>query len=210
MNVVVKIDEKFVAMAAFVRIVKKCYEGKGVFRNPKAVCKIRKALLNPEHFCRLDINPEKVYEEYNKLEMDTDITDFDPCHNIDVDQLTKDILNVTNGIIDSPDDFGDTPLVNAGRFIDMVFDKTVKFYKEGIENFAPEKDDKYFLGVLDRELELHKTRNENNTEGSDKPNSVTDNKELIETIKNEVLSEITEGLPKAFEKAMFTNIKNVK
>lgn len=164
MNVVVKIDEKFVAMAAFVRIVKKCYEGKGVFRNPKAVCKIRKALLNPEHFCRLDINPEKVYEEYNKLEMDTDITDFDPCHNIDVDQLTKDILNVTNGIIDSPDDFGDTPLVNAGRFIDMVFDKTIGLYKEGIENFAPEKDYKYFMDVLDRELEIYKPRNKDNIE----------------------------------------------
>lgn len=207
MNVTVKIDEKFVAMAAFVKIVKKYYEGKGVYRNPKAVCKIRKALLNPEHFCRLDISPEKVYKDYNKLEMNTDITDFAPCHDIDVDQLTKDILNVTNGIIEASDDFGDIPLINSGRFLDMIFDKTVGLYKEGIENFAPEKDDKYYMDVLDREMDIYKPCNKDNADGTDKPNSVTDNKELIETIKNEVLSEITQGLPKAFEKAMYTNIK---
>lgn len=210
MNVTVKIDEKFVAMAAFVRIVKKCYEGKGVYRNPKAVCKIRKALLNPEHFCRLYISPEKVYEDYNKLDMATDITDFDSCHDIDTEQLERDIINVVNGIIDSPDDFGDIPLINAGRFLDIVFDKTVGLYKKGFENFAPEKDDKYFMDVLDRELEIYKPHNKDNTNGTDKSNSVNVNKELIETIKNEVLSEITKELPKAFEKAMLTNIKNVK
>lgn len=203
MNVTVKIDEKFVAMAAFVKIVKKCYEGKGVYRNPKAVCKIRKALLNPEHFCRLDINPEKVYEEYNKLEMDTDITDFDPCHDIDVDQLTKDILNVTNGIIDSLDDFGDTPLVNAGMFLEMINDKTLGYYKT--EEFGKGHDDAYFLSVFNEQMKIFKPCDDTNTNSN--PVDVDQIDQLAEKVKDKILGDITKEIPKAFEKAMYTNIK---
>lgn len=205
MNVTVKIDEKFVAMAAFVKIVKKYYEGKGVRRNPKAIKKIKQALVYPEHFCRLDIDPEKVYKAYNELDMavDTNDREFDPYNDIDIDQLSEDIMIAYNAV----EKFDDTPSVNTGRFVDMVFDKTIGLYKEGIENFAPEKDDKYFMDVLDRELEIYKPRNKDNTKGADKSNPVDDKKELIETVKNEVISEITQGLPKAFEKAMYTNIK---
>ncbi len=202
-----EISENLIAMAAFTQIIRKCYEGKGVYRDPKAVCKIRKALFEPESFCKLNISPEKVYEDYNKLEMPTDITDFDPCHDIDAEQLERDILNVVNGIIDSPNDFGDIPLINAGRFLEMIFDKSVGLYKEGIENFAPEKDDKYFLDVLDRELEIYKPHNKDNTKDTDKSNPVNVNKELVETVKNEVLSEIMAEIPKAMEKVMFSNVK---
>ena len=65
----ISIDEKVVAMQAFVKIVRKYYEGKGVRRDPKAIEKIKKALVNPEHFCRLDIDPKRVYADYSKLDV---------------------------------------------------------------------------------------------------------------------------------------------
>lgn len=161
MNTIVKVDEKIVVMQAFVRIVKKCYENKGVNRDPKAVKKIKKALLKPEHFCRLDINPEKVYKNYSNLDMaiDTDDRGFDPYNDIDVDQLSADIMTAYKSI-ENPDN---TSIINSGRFIDMVFDKTIGLYKEGIENFAPERDDNYFMEVLDRELEIYKPCNKGST-----------------------------------------------
>ncbi len=205
MNITVKIDEKFVAMAAFVEIIEKYYEGKGVRRDPKAIKKIKQALINPKHFCRLDIDPEKVYKAYSKLDMavDTDVREFDLLNDIDIDQFSEDIMTAYNAV----EKFDDTPSVVCGRFIDMTFDKSVGLYKEGIENFAPEKDDKYFMDVLDRELEIYKSSNKDNTNGTNKSNPVDVNKEFIEAVKNEVLSEITKELPKAFEKAMFTNAK---
>lgn len=206
MNTVVKVDEKIVAMQAFVKIAEKYYKGKGVNRDPKAIKKIKKALLKPEHFCRLDINPKKVYKNYSNLDMaiDTDIKDFDPLHDIDVDQFEKDIITAHEEI----EKFDDMPSVSAGRFLDMIFDKTIGLYKEGIENFAPERDDKYFMDVLDRELEVYKPCNKDGANSTDNSYPVENvKKELVEAVKNEILSEITQELPNAFQKVMYANIK---
>lgn len=149
----ISIDEKIVAMQAFVKIVRKYYEGKGVRRDPKAIEKIKKALVNPEHFCRLDIDPKRVYADYSKLDMFTeaDIEEFDPLQGIDIDQLSEDIMTAYKAVKKTDG----MPSVVCGRFIDMIFDKTIGLYKTGIENFAPECNDMYFLNVLKKELEIY-------------------------------------------------------
>lgn len=88
--------------------------------------------------------------------MSVETEGYDPHRDIDVEQLIEDTLNVTNGIIDSPDDFGDTPLINAGKFLEIINDKIYGYYKTGC--FAPERDDFYFMDVLDRELEIYGNR----------------------------------------------------
>lgn len=152
MNISVTIDEKIVAMAAFVKIVKKYYKDKGFNRDPKAVKKFMTALSNPEHFCRMDIDPEKVYEDYTKLDMGIETNDrvLDAVHGIDSEQLCRDILTAYNTI----EQIDDMPSIYAGRYLDMVFDKTIGNYKEGLENFAIDKDDRYFMNVLSNEQKI--------------------------------------------------------
>lgn len=148
-----EIDENVIVMQAFIRIVKDCYKGRGVYRDPKAVRKIRKALLEPESFCKLNIDPNKVYEKYEKLKMSVDIEDYDPHHDIDVDQFTQDILNVAKGI-DGNDDIGDEPFINAGKFLEMINDKTLGYYKTG--EFGRGHDDAYYIDVLNEENDRRK------------------------------------------------------
>lgn len=203
-----EIDENVIVMQAFVWIIRKCYENKGMYRDPKAVRKIRKALINPEHYCRLDIDPNKVFADYEKLEMSVDVEGYDLYREIDVDQLTRDILNVVEGIIDSPDDFGDTPFVNAGKWLEMINDKLCGYYKTG--EFGKGHDDSYYIEVLDEQMKIYKPCNTDDTNSTDNSDSVENvKKELVEAVKTELLSEITQEIPKAFERTMYTNLKNV-
>lgn len=165
------------------------------------MCKIRKALINPEHFCRLDIDPNKVFADYEKLEMSVDVEGYDLYRDIDVQQLTEDILNVANGIIDSPDDFGDMPFINAGKFLEMINDKIYGYYKTG--EFGKGHDDAYYIGVFEEQMKIYKPCNNTNKNNADS----VDVEQITQKVKNEILSEITQELPKAFEKAMYTNVK---
>lgn len=198
-----EIDENVIIMQAFVRIVKDCYKGRGVYRDPKAVRKIRKALLEPESFCKLNIDTNTVYKNYEKLKMFVDIEDFDPCHDVDVDQFTQDILNVANGIIDSPDDFGNEPFVNAGKFLEMINDKLYGYYKTG--HFGEGHNDDYFSNVFDEQMKIFKPCDATNTNSN--PVDVDQIDQLAEKVKDKILGDITKEIPKAFEKAMYTNIK---
>lgn len=107
--------------------------------------------------------PEKVYEDYCKLDMtmETNDKEFDPIHGIDVDQLSEDVMTAYETI----EKIDDIPSVNAGRLLDMIFDKNIGLYKEEIENFAPECNDKYFMNVLERELETYKRCHKDNSNG---------------------------------------------
>lgn len=201
-----EIDENVIIMQAFVRIVKDCYKGRGVYRDPKAVRKIRKALLEPESFCKLNIDANTVYKNYEKLKMFVDIEDFDPRHDVDVDQFTQDILNVANGIIDSPDDFGNEPFVNAGKFLEMINDKLYGYYKTG--HFGEGHNDDYFSNVFDEQMKIFKPCDDTNTNSN--PVDVDQIDQLAEKVKDKILGDITKEIPKAFEKTMFTTIKNVK
>lgn len=197
----VKIDENVIVMQAFVRIIKKCYENKGVYRDQKAVRKIRKALINPEHYCRLDIDPNKVFADYEKLKMSVDVEGYDLYREIDVDQLTRDILNVVNGIVDSPDDFGDTPFVNAGKWLEMINDKVYGYYQT--DHFGEGRNDDYYVNVLDEQMKIYNPCDDTNNDSV----GVVDIEKITQEVKEEIYKEVVQGLPKAFEKAMCTNIK---
>lgn len=196
-----EIDENVIVMQAFVRIVKDCYKGRGVYRDPKAVRKIRKALITPESFCKLNIDANTVYKNYEKLKMFVDIEDFDPRHDVDVDQFTQDILNVANGIIDSPDDFGNEPFVNAGKFLEMINDKLYGYYKTG--EFGKGHDDAYFLSVFDEQAKIFKSCDDTNTNSN--PVDVDQIDQLAERLKDKILGGIIEELPRAFSQAIYTN-----
>ena len=206
MNVTVKIDENVVAMQAFVKVVTKYYENKGVYRDLKVRRKIREALINPEHYCRLDIDPNKVFADYEKIKMSADVEGYDLYRDIDVTQLIEDILNVCNVMIDSPDDFGDMPFINAGKWLEMINDKIYGYYKTG--EFGKGHDDSYYIEVLDEQMKIYKPCNTDDTNSTDNSDSVENvKKELVEAVKTELLSEITQEIPKAFERTMYTNVK---
>lgn len=196
-----EIDENVIVMQAFVWIIRKCYENKGMYRDPKAVRKIRKALINPEHYCRLDIDPNKVFADYEKLEMSVDVEGYDLYREIDVDQLTRDILNVVEGIIDSPDDFGDTPFVNAGKWLEMINDKLCGYYKTA--HFGEGRNDDYFLDVFNEQMKNYNTCDDTNKDNAD----LVDIEEVTKEVKEEIYKEVVQGLPKAVEKYLFANVK---
>lgn len=196
-----EIDENVIVMQAFIQIIKKCYENKGVYRDPKAVKKIRKALINPEHYCRLDIDPNKVFADYEKLEMSVDVEGYDLYREIDVEQLIEDILNVASGIIDSPDDFGDTPFVNAGKWLEMINDKLCGYYKTA--HFGEGRNDDYFLDVFNEQMKNYNTCDDTNKDNAD----LVDIEEITKEVKEEIYKEVVQGLPKAVEKYLFANVK---
>lgn len=146
-----EIDENVIVMQAFVRIVKDCYKGRGVYRDPKAVRKIRKALLEPESFCKLNIDPDIVYENYEKIKMSVDIEDYDLYHDIDVNMFIEDILNAVKGI-DGNDDIGDEPFINAGKFLEMINDKLYGYYEA--REFGKGHDDAYYIKILDEHTNI--------------------------------------------------------
>lgn len=196
-----EVDENLIAMSAFTKIVKKYYKDMGANRSPEVIEKFKMAMVNPEHFCRLDFNADDVQRRYANLKIT--VGEFDP-NVADADVIESDILDAYNELEDI--DKKDTPAVNAGRFLEMLDDKTFKYYKIG--DFAPNRDDSYFMGVLEEKLKHYKPCGIDDTNGTDNLDSAENvKKELVETVKSEILSEIATEIPRAFEKAMYTNIK---
>lgn len=196
-----EISENLIAMAAFTKIVKKYYKDMGANRSPEVIEKFKMAMVNPAHFCRLDFDTDDIQRRYANLKIT--VGEFDP-NVADADIIGGDVLDAYNELEDI--DKKDTPAVNAGRFLEMLDDKTFKYYKIG--DFAPGHDDSYFVGVLNEKLKYHKpcnTDHDNSTNNLDSAENVK--KELVETVKSEILSEIATEIPRAFEKAMYTNIK---
>ena len=198
-----EIDENLIAMAAFTKIVKKFYKDLGANRSTEVIEKFKQAMISPESFCKLNFDPDDIQRKYANLKIT--VGGFDP-NDTDADIIESDILIAYNEIdkIDNTQSVS----VNAGRFLDMVDDKTFKYYKIG--DFAPGRDDSYFMGVLDEKLKYHKPCNANGTNDTDNTNSTENVEQIAQMVKNEVLSEIVKGLPEAFEKAMYTNAKNAK
>lgn len=197
-----EIDENLIVMSAFTKIVKKFYKDLGANRSPEVIEKFMQAMINPAHFCRLDFDIDDIQRRYANLEI---VAEFDP-YAIDADIIESDILDAYNELDEIYKK--DTPAVNAGRFLEMLDDKTHKYYKLG--DFAPGRDDSYFMEVLDEKLKYHKPCNANGTNDTDNNNSTENVEQIAQMVKNEVLSEIVKGLPEAFEKAMYANVKNVK
>lgn len=149
----VKNDETIASMSAFTKIVKQFYDGKP-FRDTEALKSIKKALCTPEKFCPANLNSDKVYREYDQLEISVD-GDYDP-HNIDVELLENDILSVVGGI--SPNKFGRKPFVVAGRFLHMIDDKLYGYYPLGHFGEGHNNDDNYFVKVLDEHADMSRDR----------------------------------------------------
>lgn len=197
-----EISENLIAMAAFTKIVKKYYKDMGANRSPEVIKKFTEAMINPAHFCRLDFDIDNIQRKYANLEI---VKKFDP-YAVDADVIESDILDAFNELDELYKE--DTPAVNAGRFLEMLDDKTFKYYKIG--NFAPEHDDEYFMNVLKEKLthhKPHKADDSSNTDNVQTTEDVAQIDQLAEKVKDKVLSEITAEIPKAFEKAMFTNAK---
>ena len=195
-----EIDENLIAMSAFTKIVKKFYKGLGANRSPEVIEKFKQAMISPESFCKLNFDPDDIQRKYANLKIT--VGGFDP-NDTDADIIESDILIAYNGI--DKIDNTQSASVNAGRFLDMLDDKTFKYYKIG--DFAPGCDDSYFMGVLDEKLKYYKPCDTDNTNGTDNSDSVGDIEQIAQKVKSEVLSEITKGLPEAFEKAMYTNVR---
>lgn len=195
-----EIDENLIAMAAFTKIVKKYYKNMGANRSPEVIEKFKMAMLSPEHFCRLDFDVDNIQRKYSNIEI---VKKFDP-DTMDADIIQSDILDAYNELDELYKE--DTPAVNAGRFLEMLDDKVLKYYKIG--DFAPGHDDSYFVGVLEEKLKHYKPCGIDDTNGTDNLDSAENvKKELVETVKSEILSEIATEIPRAFEKAMYANIK---
>lgn len=150
-----EIDENLIAMAAFTKIVKKYYKDMGANRSPEVIEKFKMAMINPEHFCRLDFDADDVQRRYANLEI---VKKLDP-YVMDADVIESDILDAYNELEDI--DKNGSPAVNTGRFLEMLDDKVLKYYKIG--NFAPERDDSYFMGVLEEKLKHYKPYKADNT-----------------------------------------------
>lgn len=195
-----EIDENLIAMAAFTKIVKKYYKNMGANRSPEVIEKFKMAMINPAHFCRLDFDVDNIQRKYSNIEI---VKKFDP-DTMDADIIQSDILDAYNELDELYKE--DTPAVNAGRFLEMLDDKVLKYYKIG--DFAPGHDDSYFVGVLEEKLKHYKPCGIDDTNGTDNLDSAENvKKELVETVKSEILSEIATEIPRAFEKAMYANIK---
>lgn len=198
-----EIDENLIAMAAFTKIVKKYYKDMGANRSPEVIEKFKMAMLSPEHFCRLDFDADDIQRRYANLKIT--VGEFDP-NVADADIIGGDVLDAYNELEDI--DKKDTPAVNAGRFLEMLDDKTFKYYKIG--NFAPEHDDSYFMGVLEEKLKHYKPYKADNTNNANNVNPVGDviqitEDRLAEKVKDKILGSIIEELPRAFSQAIYTN-----
>lgn len=144
-----EIDENLIAMAAFTRIVKKYYMNMGAGGSPKAIKKFKKAMISPESFCKLDFDPDDIQRRYANLDI---VIGGNIPNNADADVIEADILAAYNEI--GKADITRFIAANTGRFIDMIDDLTVGYYKIG--DFAPGCDDDYFLNVLDERLKYCK------------------------------------------------------
>lgn len=125
---------------------------------------------------------------------------------MDANIIEGDILDAFNELDELYKE--DTPAVNAGRFLEMLDDKVLKYYKIG--DFAPERDDKYFLDVLKEKLTYykpHKADDSGNTDNVQTNKNVDQIEQLAEKVKDKISSEIIKELPKAFKTAMYTNVK---
>lgn len=190
-------------MAAFTKIVKKFYKDLGANRSTEVIEKFKQVMISPESFCKLNFDPDDIQRKYANLKIT--VGGFDP-NDTDADIIGGDILTAYNEI--DKIDNTQSVAVNAGRFLDMLDDKTFKYYKIG--DFAPERDDSYFMGVLDEKLKYHKPCNADDINGTDNSDLVGDIEQIAQKVKNEVLSEIMQEIPKAFQNCMYTNLKNVK
>lgn len=192
-----EIDENLIAMAAFTKIVKKFYTELGANRSPEVIEKFKQAMINPEHFCRLDFDADDVQRKYANLKI---TIEFDPA-DISAGIVESDILEAYNEIdkIDTQ-----SVAVNAGRFLDMLDDKAHRHYKIG--DFAPERDDTYFTNVLDEKLKhFNKLYNCDETDTGEINHAESINIEQItQNIKNEIYSEIKNEIPKAMENCLFS------
>lgn len=197
-----EIDENLIAMAAFIKIVKKYYKDMGANRSPEVIEKFKMAMVNPAHFCRLDFDADDIQRRYANLEI---VKKFDP-YAVDADVIQSDILDAYNELEDI--DKNDSPAVNAGRFLEMLDDKVLKYYKIG--DFAPERDDSYFMGVLEEKLKHYKPCKADDIDELNNVNPVGDVDQidqLAEKVKDKILGDITKEIPQTFEKAMYTNLK---
>lgn len=197
-----EIDENLIAMAAFTKIVKKYYKDMGANRSPEVIEKFKMAMINPAHFCRLDFDVDNIQRKYSNIEI---VKKFDP-DTMDADIIQSDILDAYNELDELYKE--DTPAVNAGRFLEMLDDKVLKYYKIG--DFAPERDDSYFVGVLNEKLKYHKpckaddANNVNNVNPVGDVIQITEDR-LAERLKDKILGGIIEELPRAFSQAIYTN-----
>lgn len=142
-----EINENFIAMGAFTKIVKKYYKNMGANRSSKGVEKFKKAMLDPAGFCKLNFDVDDIQRKYSNLKI---VKKFDP-YALDANIIEKDILDAFNELDELYK--ADTPAVNAGRFLEMLDDKVFQYYKIG--DFAPERNDEYFLSVLEEKLTHH-------------------------------------------------------
>lgn len=195
-----EIDENLIAMAAFTKIVKKFYKDLGANRSPEVIEKFKQAMISPESFCKLNFDPDDIQRKYANLKIT--VGGFDP-NDTDADIIESDILTAYNEI--DKIDNTQSVAVNTGRFLDMLDDKTFKYYKIG--DFAPGRDDSYFMEVLDEKLKYYKPCDTYDTYSTDEDNTIGDVEQIAQKVKSEILSEIMQGLPKAFEKAMYTNVR---
>lgn len=198
-----EISENLIAMQAFTKIVKKYYKDMGANRSPEVIQKFTEAMINPEHFCRLDFDVDDIQRRYANLEI---VKKFDP-YAVDADVIESDILDAFNELDELYKE--DTPAVNAGRFLEMLDDKVLKYYKIG--DFAPERDDEYFMSVLKEKLTYHKPHKDDDNDNTDNVQTNENVDQLAEKIKNEVKKEIyadaIKELPEVVKTAMYTNLK---
>ena len=191
-----EIDENLIAMTAFTKIVKKFYTDLGANRSTEVIEKFKQAMISPESFCKLNFDPDDIQRKYANLKIT--VGGFDP-NDTDADIIEGDILTAYNEI--DKIDNTQSVAVNAGRFLDMVDDKTFKYYKIG--DFAPERDDSYFMGVLDEKLKYHKPCDDTNKDNVD----FVDIEQVTQEVKEEIYKEVVQGLSKAVEKYLFVNAK---
>lgn len=189
-------DENLIAMAAFTKLVKKFYKDLGANRSTEVIEKFKQAMISPESFCKLNFDPDNIQRKYANLKIT--VGGFDP-NDTDADIIGGDILTAYNEI--DKIDNTQSVAVNAGRFLDMVDDKTFKYYKLG--DFAPGRDDSYFMGVLDEKLKYHKPCDDTNKDNVD----FVDIEQVTQEVKEEIYKEVVQGLSKAVEKYLFANAK---
>lgn len=157
-------------------------------------------MICPESFCKLNFDPDDIQRKYANLKIT--VGGFDP-NDTDADIIESDILIAYNGI--DKIDNTQSASVNARRFLDMLDDKTFKYYKIG--DFASERDDSYFMGVLDEKLKYYKPCDTYDTYGTDEDNTIVDIEEITQEVKEEIYKEVVQELPKAVEKYLFANVK---
>lgn len=74
------------------------------------------------------------------------------------------------------------------------------------------KDTREILGMVSRIIDRTTINpcDTDDTNGTDKDNTIGYDEHIAQKVKSEVLNEIMQEIPKAFEKTMYTSLKNVK